>query len=419
MTQAPSRPALVRGEPRILAGVCAGVAAHLGLSLRAVRVLMAIAVLAGGAGIVLYGWLWIFMPSSEDKAREEELHAGPRRPTLAESLNRVAEGPRSARQGAHREILAGAALLALAGLVSAQLMGLDLDWGIIWPVVIILAGAVTAWTQLDASGREGLLRRAGADRRSGVARLAAGVALVVLGLVFLLSGTVSWAALFSGLLVGTVVLCGVGLVLLPWALRFWRDYTTERSSRVRADERAEIAAHLHDSVLQTLAVIQRRSTDPAQVMRLARAQERELRQWLYREAPAAEGDIGQAIRGEAARIEDSHDAHIDVVVVGARSGLAGHDALLQAAREAMVNAAKHAGGEVSVYVEARDDGVDVFIRDRGPGFELSQVAGDRLGVRESIIGRMNRNGGSADIRSSEGGTEVHLSMKHTQGEEHE
>ncbi|GAA4361900.1 ATP-binding protein [Paeniglutamicibacter cryotolerans] len=419
MTTAQTRPALVRAEPRILAGVCAGLAAHLGLSPRAVRLLMVAAVFAGGAGIVLYGWLWIFMPTLDDAAREAELRAGPGRTSLAESLNRVVESQRAGSGGANREILAGAGLLLVAGLVAAQLLGLQINWGVIWPVLIIVAGAVITWMQLDSGGREGLIRSAGANRAAGLARLVAGVALVVLGLVLLLSGTVAWSALLSGLLVGAVLLGGVALVLLPWALRFWRGYKVERASRIRADERAEIAAHLHDSVLQTLALIQRRAGDPARVMLLARAQERELRQWLYREAPAAEGDIAEAIRGEAALVEESHGAHIDVVTVGQLSGLAGHDALLQAAREAMVNAAKHAGGSVSVYVEARGDGVEVFVRDHGPGFDVGAVAQDRLGVRESIIGRMDRNGGSASIGSSEDGTEVRLSMKHIQGEEHE
>lgn len=418
MTTVAPRPALVRGEPRILAGVCAGLAVHLGVSPRAMRLLMAAAVLAGGAGIVLYAWLWIFMPSHDDAVRDAQLRTGPHRATLAESLNRVVDAQRGG-SGANRQLLAGAGLLLVAGLVAAQLLGLDIKWDVIWPAVIIVIGAVITWMQLDAGGREGLLRSAGANRTAGLARLMAGVALVVLGLVLLLSGTVSWAALLSGLLVGLVLLGGVALVLLPWALRFWRGYSAERASLIRADERAEIAAHLHDSVLQTLALIQRRADDPARVMLLARAQERELRQWLYREVPAAEGDIVEAVRGEAALVEEAHGAHIDVVTVGQLSGLGGHDALLQAAREAMVNAAKHAGGSVSVYVEARADGVDVFIRDRGPGFDVGAVAQDRLGVRESIIGRMDRNGGSASINSSADGTEVHLAMKHLQGEEHE
>jgi signal transduction histidine kinase/phage shock protein PspC (stress-responsive transcriptional regulator) len=423
MTEVPVRPPLVRSNDRVLGGVCGGLAEHLGLELRLVRFLM---VAAGflGAGVVLYAWLWILVPSQEDAAREAERSAAGAPVSLARNLDATAEPAGPARERtrvAGREVMAGLALLALAGLVFAQLSGLQIQWGLVWPVVVIVVGAIIAWSQLDTARRADLRRDAGADRAAGTARLVAGLALVVAGLVFLVSGAVSWDALWTGALVALAVLAGVVLVLLPWGLRFWREFVSERSSRIRAAERAEIAAHLHDSVLQTLALIQKRADDSAQVLRLARAQERELRQWLYRQAPAEEGEICEAVRGEASRLEESHAAVIEVVTVGELPGLAGREALLQASREAMLNAAKHAGGTVSVYVEARDDGVDVFVRDRGDGFELDGVPGDRLGVRESIIGRMQRNGGTATIKSGPGGTEVHLSMPHDenhQGDNH-
>jgi signal transduction histidine kinase/phage shock protein PspC (stress-responsive transcriptional regulator) len=423
MTEVPVRPPLVRSNDRVLGGVCGGLAEHLGLELRLVRFLM---VAAGflGAGVVLYAWLWILVPSQEDAAREAERSAAGAPVSLARNLDATAEPAGPARERtrvAGREVMAGLALLALAGLVFAQLSGLQIQWGLVWPVVVIVVGAIIAWSQLDTARRADLRRDAGADRAAGTARLVAGLALVVAGLVFLVSGAVSWDALWTGALVALAVLAGVVLVLLPWGLRFWREFVSERSSRIRAAERAEIAAHLHDSVLQTLALIQKRADDSAQVLRLARAQERELRQWLYRQAPAEEGEICEAVRGEASRLEESHAAVIEVVTVGELPGLSGREALLQASREAMLNAAKHAGGTVSVYVEARDDGVDVFVRDRGDGFELDGVPGDRLGVRESIIGRMQRNGGTATIKSGPGGTEVHLSMPHDenhQGDNH-
>ncbi|MDN6169426.1 MAG: histidine kinase, partial [Micrococcaceae bacterium] len=318
---------------------------------------------------------------------------------------------------AGRQVLAGAGLLLLSVLLFAQMQGLAVAWGLIWPAVLIIAGAVLAWLQLDAGRRRGLRKAAGAERAAGMVRLVGGVALVVLGLIFLVSGAVSLESLWNGVFVAVIVLAGILLVLAPWGLRFWRDYESERANRVRVGERAEIAAHLHDSVLQTLALIQMRAGDEAQVLRLARAQERELRQWLYREAPAAAGGICADIRAEAARLEESHDAVIEVVAVGDLEGLEGHDAVVQAAREAMLNAAKHAGGTVAVYVEASPEGIDVFIRDRGTGFDPEALEQDRLGVRESIIGRMQRNGGTATISSNTGGTEVHLSMKHEPNEE--
>jgi len=396
------RPPLLRGTPRVLAGVCAGLAVHLGLPVKAVRLVMAASALLGGAGVLLYVWLWLLVPSVEDAAREADRDAAGRA-----GLRRMPHaGPASALGG--KEILVGAVLLLLAGLLAAQAAGVDVAWQVLWPVLAVLGGAIIAWLQLDAVSREGLRRRAGAHG-AGVVRLAAGLGLVVAGLVVLVSGAVAWEELWTGLLVALAVLAGVSLVALPFAVRIWRDFVSERSSRIRAAERAEIAAHLHDSVLQTLALIQKRAGDEAQVVRLARAQERELRQWLYAAEPAPEGEICEAVRAVAAELEDSRGAVIDVVAVGSLTGLPGHDALLQAAREAMLNAVKHAGGTVSVYVEAGPAGVDVFVRDRGPGFDPDAVAEDRLGVRESIVGRMRRNGGTATIRSGDG-TEIKLHM---------
>ncbi|WP_417217262.1 PspC domain-containing protein [Arthrobacter sp.] len=434
----PVRPPLVRAEPRVLGGVCAGLALHLGQPVRTIRIGMALLTLVAGAGIVLYAWLWIMVPSREDAlhdaersragrpvslAREDGVHGPaaspePGSPTGAGTGNNARAWPGVRFGGlAGREILAGAGLLLVGALIFAQMQGLPVAWGLIWPAVLIIAGAVLAWLQLDAGSRRGLRKAAGADRAVGVVRLVGGLALVVLGLIFLVSGAVSLEALWNGAFVALVVLAGIVLVLAPWGLRFWRDYESERASRIRVGERAEIAAHLHDSVLQTLALIQKRAGDEAQVLRLARAQERELRQWLYRESPVAEGGICEAIRAEAVQLEESHAAVIDVVAVGELEGLEGHDAVVQAAREAMLNAAKHAGGTVSVYVEASAGGVDVFVRDRGAGFDPEALPGDRLGVRESIVGRMQRNGGNASITSNAGGTEVHLAMKHEAPEE--
>lgn len=439
MTETRSRPPLLRAEPRVLGGVCAGLAVHLDQPVRNIRIAMALLTLFAGAGIVLYGWLWVMVPSREDALEDAERSraggpislatdagavpgsaSGTERQGAADPASPAGTGSRlQLRLGglAGRQVLAGAGLLLLSLLLFAQMQGLPVAWGLIWPAVLIIAGAVLAWLQLDGVRRRGLRKAAGVERVAGMVRLVGGVALVVLGLIFLVSGAVSLDALWNGVFVAVIVLAGVLLVLAPWGLRFWRDYESERASRVRVGERAEIAAHLHDSVLQTLALIQMRAGDEAQVLRLARAQERELRQWLYRETPTAEGGICKDIRAEAARLEESHDAVIDVVAVGDLEGLEGHDAVVQAAREAMLNAAKHASGTVAVYVEASPAGVDVFVRDRGTGFDPDSLQQDRLGVRESIIGRMQRNGGTARISSNTGGTEVHLAMKHEPIEE--
>jgi signal transduction histidine kinase len=190
------------------------------------------------------------------------------------------------------------------------------------------------------------------------------------------------------------------------------DLRDERRERIRSQERAEVAAHVHDSVLQTLALIQKAADDPREVSRLARSQERELRGWLYRPATHSGGQFAAALESAAAEVEEAHRVAVEVVVVGdcpvdARAG-----ALVAAAREAMVNAAKHAGvAQVQVYAEVEADRLAVFVRDRGAGFDPTQVPADRLGLAQSVVGRMERNGGTAQVRSEPGsGTEVRLEM---------
>ena len=176
-----------------------------------------------------------------------------------------------------------------------------------------------------------------------------------------------------------------------------------------------MAAHLHDSVLQTLALMQRRADDPREVASLARRQERELRTWLSGRAASAAGELrlASALEAVADEVEQSHGVPVEVVAVGDCALDERVDALIAAAREAIVNAAKFAGGStVDVYAEASDDRVAVFVRDRGPGFDPATVPEDRHGVRESIVGRMQRHGGRASISSSPGGgTEVELVLE--------
>jgi signal transduction histidine kinase len=243
-----------------------------------------------------------------------------------------------------------------------------------------------------------------------VVRLVAGLALVVVGIFTLVSGTGGFGQMWRALLAALAMLAGVLLVLAPWVLKYWRDLEAERSGRIREQERAEIAAHLHDSVLQTLALIQNRASSEQDVIRLARAQERQLREWLYRDKRQEQGNLVDRIKSVAAEIEDAYGHQVQVVAVGDAAMTERHEALVQATREAVQNAAKHAGGPISVYVEAAAGRTEVFVRDRGPGFEPEQVPADRLGVRESLIGRMERHGGTARIRNTGSGTEVQLSL---------
>jgi signal transduction histidine kinase len=208
------------------------------------------------------------------------------------------------------------------------------------------------------------------------------------------------------------VVAGLALVSSPWWLQMARELSAERNARIREQERAEVAAHVHDSVLHTLTLIQRHVDDPREVTRLARSQERELRGWLYRGRADPDQDLAAALERAAAEVEDAHGIAIEVVVVGDCPMDEHLAALRDAAREALVNAAKYAGGApVSLYAEVEPDQVTAFVRDRGPGFDPDDVPEDRLGLRQSVRGRMSRNGGTAVVRSAPGdGTEVQLEM---------
>jgi signal transduction histidine kinase len=216
-----------------------------------------------------------------------------------------------------------------------------------------------------------------------------------------------------GKAVGSVLIIGLvlSLVVAPWFLRLGRSLASERAARIREQERAEVAAHLHDSVLQTLALIQRRAPDAREVAALARHQERELRRWLFERSEVRDGDSLQVLlRRTAAEVEERHRTPIEVVIVGDCPVDAGAEGLVQAAREAMTNAAKFAaGGRIDLYAELGPARAEVFVRDRGPGFDQATIPADRHGVRDSILARMERQGGHACIHSAPGeGTEVEL-----------
>ncbi|MDQ0147179.1 ATP-binding protein [Pseudarthrobacter niigatensis] len=434
MTTLPVRPPLARSSDRVIAGVCSGLAAHLGWPVRNVRLGMVLACFAGGAGLVFYAWLWIMVPTADEAVRRNA-----RRPAspIAPAVSRPAQvttadagspagapGPvpdgagvppgapwfraRGMRYG--KEILLGCGLLLVAGIMIAQLLGVDVSLGTLIPAAAVLGGASIAWMQLDETRRAGLVDKTKADQAGGWGRLAAGLALVVAGVLVMVSGSGSWEQTWLALLASVAVLGGVVLVLLPWALKFWRDLEAERAGRIRETERAEIAAHLHDSVLQTLALIQRRAGNEHDVVRLARAQERELRGWLFQDPGRESGQLSDRIKAVAGEVEDLLGNAVEVVTVGDAPMTEAYEALVQASREAMLNASRHGGGTVSVYLEASDGLAEIFIKDRGPGFELGDVPADRLGIRESIIGRMKRHGGSAAILSTGDGTEVRLRL---------
>ncbi|WP_431246673.1 sensor histidine kinase [Leifsonia xyli] len=381
------RPALARPRTCVLGGVSVALAEHLGWPLAAVRWAFVGLSLLGGGGLVLYLWLWALTPLRPPTGDDP-----------ADGVRRRVNVP---------WMLAGAGAAAgIAAIVLAAGGAVGPGVGALLASAGLLVVAV-AWEQL--ADEEPV---AFAPLTPVAFRLSCGAFLVIVALA--LAGTQDAggpALLWLGILLAT--LAGVGVLVAPWGLRLWRELLTERTARIKEEQRAEMAAHLHDSVLQTLALIQNRAGASSEVGRIARAQERELRDWLYADAAVggAEGerDLAGELREVAAALEVDHAVHFDVVSVGDPVRRAPSE-LGAAAREAMLNAARHAGGEVSVYVEHTADRADVFVRDRGPGFDVDALPEGRLGVRESIIGRMRRAGGRATVAVRESGTEVHLSI---------
>jgi two-component sensor histidine kinase len=292
------------------------------------------------------------------------------------------------------------------------------------PVLLGGAGLAIIWRQADDAQRARWLRMS--TRIGGVgsgqsgwavaARIGGGALLVATSVGLFLVQAGQFRAARNGLLAILAVLVGVGLITGPWWYRLVADLSAERRERIRSQERAELAAHLHDSVLQTLALIQRHVHEPREVARLARGQERELRSWLYRPEARPEARFAAAMEGVSAEVEDAYAVQVETVVVGDADLDDGLAAVVQATREALVNAARHAAvTEVSLYAEIEPERVTVFVRDRGVGFDRASVPGDRHGVAGSIEGRMGRHGGTAAVRSTPGaGTEVELTMTRNQ-----
>lgn len=410
-TYAPRR-AYRSSEDRWLGGVASGLAQHLGLPVLWVRMGMVALVAFGGFGAVLYAGLWMFMPAQR--------HTVPLSPGLdAATRQGKRNGKRERRLTDYGPLVAVGAIAIGVLLLVTLATGQSLSFG---PLLLAGAGVAVLWWQADEAQRQRWLdpsRRmnplraivGGGGWRAWL-RIVAGLMLLIAAIVLfsLRSGSLS-VALNVGLAAAFGIL-GLGFMVGPWLLRLSSDLSEEREARVRSEERADVAAHLHDSVLQTLALIQRSAGDPAAVTRLARAQERDLRSWLFDSAGEGPDTLAAALRAVAAEVEDAHGVHVEVVCVGDAPVLDEDRPLVLAAREAITNAAKHSGvSTVDVYAEATADGVDVFVRDRGIGFDPASVADDRQGVRGSIIGRMERHGGSASVRSVPGeGTEVRLSL---------
>jgi signal transduction histidine kinase len=402
------RPIRRSSQVRVLAGVCGGLSQAIGIDVMFVRMGFVLLSLASGVGILVYALAWLLLP-------------------LEGETSTIFSRAISDRRGI-RLVIA-----ILPALVVAQFVAGALHIGALgsfsWPVLLAACAAVLIGRNASEEERVWInddlipMLHVQGDRHARwklVVRSGLGVVLGVAGVMVLILGHTTGAALrpVGGAL---LVIAAIVIVFGPWWLSLVRDLLAERQARAMADERTQMASHVHDSVLQTLALIQRSADDPQHVVRLARAQERELRSWLFEGRPP--GTIGKEattlVDGVSVlqrQIEADHGITVQLVVVGDCALNDGLRALLDATREATVNAAKWSGApQVSLYAEVEPDAVMLFVRDRGQGFDPDAVPGDRQGIAQSIRARMARFGGSVVIRSSPGkGAEVQLSMPRRQ-----
>jgi signal transduction histidine kinase len=346
---------------RALGGVASGIGAELGVDPTLVRLVFALLAFAGGAGIVAYVGAWLILP--------------------------LEGAPEPSRR--RRSFGLGALVVAASLLLS----GLGLAGSLVWPLALAAIGIAVYRGSLGLPP--------------------------VFGALLVLAAIVAFFERNLGdgdrqpIVAPSAVAIGLLIVVGPMLWRLARERDEERAERIRSEERADLAARVHDSVLQTLALIQREVDDPRRIATLARRQERELRGWLYPDSARVDGEsLSAALEAAATEIEELHGVRVELVRIGDRPLDERLRVLVLAAREAMANAARHSGvDEVAVFAEAGEDGVSVFVRDRGSGFDPAAVPADRRGIADSIRGRMERIGGSATVTAAPGeGAEVELRL---------
>ena len=380
-------------QGRWLCGVCRGISLHLQVSVALVRLLFTAAAFIFGAGIVVYVFLWLTMPVGDPVAaaaarlnavRESPLSRGNAGygTESEDDADAEAAGERDSSSESLAAALARApkpALVAMAGLVlltvSALMAATGIDSLYILPVMLGLGGLAVAWLWFNQE--DGQFKA-----------MLGGIALIVLAYMVFVGNAAGYDGASPRVLIagGLSTMVGVMLAIVPWVNSLVRGLATERALKEREEERADMTAHLHDGVLQTLALIQMHADEPQTVFSLARQQERELRDWLYQDRTPSERSVNAGLKQIAAEVEDEHGKPIEVVTVGDARPSAQTDALLDAARQALVNAATHGGEPISVYCEASGGTVEVFVRDHGNGFDVHTIPEDRLGIRESIVG---------------------------------
>jgi len=389
----PDRARTIGGDGRLVLGAAASLSRALGVDPVVMRLCFIVLTISGGWGILLYlaVWLWFLLGSP----RGDDAPVRPDDPTHD----------------------LGVALVTLGLVFQARMWGVGFVDELVWPAIVVSIGLAVAWRRVGDVEATGWLEEESKVVALGPLSMSSRLLRLVIGAVIVLFGTIplvasdltlaAWIRTVGGV---AIVLTGVVVMFAPMLRSLATELVEERRRRIRADERDVISSHLHDSVLQTLALIQKRSGDPAEVANLARRQERELRDWLHGEQDRATGTLKALVSSTAAEVEDLYLVPVECVTVGDVALDEQLVGVVAAAREAMVNAAKFSeAASIDVYTEVGEEAVEIFVRDRGKGFDPGAVAPDRRGISESIVRRLERVGGTADIRSSPGeGAEVRL-----------
>ncbi|HYZ93076.1 MAG TPA: PspC domain-containing protein [Actinomycetota bacterium] len=376
-------------DDALLVGVCGGLGARLGVEPVLVRIAFVVLSFAGALGVLAYLVAWSISLDPGDRRAPR-----PREPSPTQSFAFGA--------------------IALGAVLILRSIGLWLGDQVGIPLIIAAAGAGVIYV---GSGRERKARRlitAHGDvqiSRPPLVNLVLGGLLVVGGVGWFVTTNRSFEGIFAVLLSVAVTAAGLAVVFGPWVYRLANQLGSERRDRIRSEERSELAAHLHDSVLQTLALIQRNAGNPRKMASLARRQERELRSWLYGHPSADLRRLDTFVEAVEA-IEQEHEVTIDTIVVGEFPQDERTEAVVLALREAATNAARHSGAEeISIYVEREADEISAYVRDRGKGFDPETVPENRRGIADSIRARIERQGGTVTITSAPGeGCEVQITM---------
>jgi signal transduction histidine kinase len=390
----------------LVGGVCAGLAVRLGIRERSVRVAFSLSCLAFGAGLLIYLTAWLFVPRWSEEV------------TIARRLI-------TSRRESHITLVSLLVALIVLALLGRGHHGMTV---LLWTSFLNVVASIAIWYGSSRDEKNHLEALLSATPILGTAsargwrafalRVIPGAIMLVIGIrvVSRIGGV--WSGLVPAVVGGGALTLGVGVLLAPWWLDSVRDLSRERRQRVRVEERAKLVAHVHDSVLQTLTLIEKAASNPADVVRLARAQERELRHWLF-SPESTEGfapssvSLAHQLRRVEIDVEENYDVTVELVTVGDCPGDERVTAIVAAAREAAVNAAKWARvPNISIFGEVDGSSISVFVRDTGVGFDFTHVEHDRHGIRHSIVERMKVHGGTSEIRSVPGaGTEVHLTLE--------